>query len=409
MKTKIVMSLFAVVVAFVALASYVPTASAHGERSQEPFLRMRSLQWYDTKWSTDSLAVNGEFILTGKFHVFEDWPSVLEPPEVAFMNIAVPSPVLTREGSWINGVNMVNSTKLQIGGDYEYKIVMRGRHPGRWHLHPMVNVLRAGPIVGPGNWVTVTGSNDDFTNPEVTLTGEEIDLEYYGVANVVRWHIIWAIPAVFWLLWWLRRPLFIPRRKMVEDGNAEDQLVTPLDRKIGVVLLVGTLLLTLWGHLDANKKNPITIPLQTGLATTPPLVLPDAVDAKVVRATYRIPGRAMKMTLEITNKGSTPLKLGEFESATVRFINKGVGEVDPKYPDYLMAENGLQVEPSGPIFPGETKTVKVVAADAAWETERLSSLIHDPDSRFGGQLFFYDPAGNRFIERIGAPLIPAFR
>ena len=26
------------------------TAWAHGERSQEPFLRMRSIQWYDMKW-----------------------------------------------------------------------------------------------------------------------------------------------------------------------------------------------------------------------------------------------------------------------------------------------------------------------------------------------------------------------
>ena len=28
----------------------VNTVSAHGERSQEPFLRMRTIQWYDLKW-----------------------------------------------------------------------------------------------------------------------------------------------------------------------------------------------------------------------------------------------------------------------------------------------------------------------------------------------------------------------
>ncbi len=32
------------------LGADVKTASAHGERSQEPFLRMRSIQWYDMKW-----------------------------------------------------------------------------------------------------------------------------------------------------------------------------------------------------------------------------------------------------------------------------------------------------------------------------------------------------------------------
>ena len=53
------------------LLSLAPASlvNAHGERSQEPFLRMLSVQWYDTKWSTDKLAVNEEMTLTGKFHL----------------------------------------------------------------------------------------------------------------------------------------------------------------------------------------------------------------------------------------------------------------------------------------------------------------------------------------------------
>ena len=30
---------------------FVAPAAAHGERSQEPFLRMRTAQWYDTRWN----------------------------------------------------------------------------------------------------------------------------------------------------------------------------------------------------------------------------------------------------------------------------------------------------------------------------------------------------------------------
>jgi methane/ammonia monooxygenase subunit B len=61
--------------------AYAPTAGAHGEKSQEPFLRMRTIMWYDVQWSTERVKVNEEMTLIGKFHVFEDWPvSVLPPP-----------------------------------------------------------------------------------------------------------------------------------------------------------------------------------------------------------------------------------------------------------------------------------------------------------------------------------------
>ncbi|NJD05796.1 MAG: methane monooxygenase/ammonia monooxygenase subunit B, partial [Methylococcaceae bacterium] len=56
----------------------------------------------------------------------------------------------------------------------------------------------------------------------------------------------------------------------------------------------------------------------------------------------------------------------------------------------------------------ETRTVEVVASDAAWEVYRLSDIIYDPDSRFAGLLFFFDAAGNRQITQIDAPLIPSF-
>jgi methane/ammonia monooxygenase subunit B len=44
-------------------------AMAHGERSQEPFLRMRTIQWYDMKWGPETTKVNDFASMTGKFHL----------------------------------------------------------------------------------------------------------------------------------------------------------------------------------------------------------------------------------------------------------------------------------------------------------------------------------------------------
>ena len=34
------------------------TALAHGEKALEPFIRMRTIQWYDVTWSKDKLNVH---------------------------------------------------------------------------------------------------------------------------------------------------------------------------------------------------------------------------------------------------------------------------------------------------------------------------------------------------------------
>ncbi|MDQ3564744.1 MAG: methane monooxygenase/ammonia monooxygenase subunit B, partial [Pseudomonadota bacterium] len=47
-------------------------ARAHGEKSQQAFLRMRTIHWYDLNWSTDKLKVNEKMTVSGKIHVFEN-------------------------------------------------------------------------------------------------------------------------------------------------------------------------------------------------------------------------------------------------------------------------------------------------------------------------------------------------
>ena len=51
----------------------------------------------------------------------------------------------------------------------------------------------------------------------------------------------------------------------------------------------------------------------------------------------------------------------------------------------------------------------MTAADAVWETERMT-MVYDPENRFAALLMFFDTEGGRRIIAVSAgPLIPQFR
>jgi len=388
------------------------SAFAHGERNQEPFLRMRTLEWYDVKWSTDEMKVNDDLVVTGKFRVFGDWPQNLADPTLAFLSTGGPGSVMVKKESYINEVAAQNSTGLQKGRDYSFKLVLQARIPGRWHIHPTVLVHQAGPIVGPGKWVDVGGATADFVYPIKTLDGRTIpDLSTWGFRTVVIWQGLWAAIGLFWLLWWMRRPMLIPRFREVASGHA-GRLITRADMFVGAAILVGTVTIVVAGVSWADTEYPRSIPLQAGKMQTDPLPLPDSeVSVKVLRATYDVPGRSMKMTLLVKNETPDVLEIGEFTSANVRFVNEksetALRNVDEGYPSDLV-NHGLVVKDDKPIQPGETREIVVEATDSAWEVERLTSLLNDPDNRFGALIFFYTPEGVRRIAEISGPIIPNF-
>jgi len=402
-------SMIGLLSAVAATSFYAPTASAHGEKSQAAFMRMRTIHWYDLKWSKEVVKVNETVEISGKFHVFEGWPETVDAPESAFLNIGIPGPVFIRKESYIGGQLVPRSVRLEIGKTYDFKVVLKARRPGDWHVHTMMNVQGGGPIIGPGKWITIEGSMADFKNPLTTLTGATIDLENYNLENTYFWHAFWYAFGLAWMLYWIRRPVFLPRFLMVNAGRA-DELVSGVDRKVGMAFAAGTVLVVIFAMSSANSKYPITIPLQAGTMRGIRANADEksTVAVKVEDATYRVPGRAMRMKLTITNNGNSPVRLGEFYTASVRFLDSDVYRDTTGYPEDLLAEDGLSVSNNSPIAPGETRSVEVQASDAAWEVYRLADIIYDPDSRFAGLLFFFDAAGNRTISQIDAPLIPSF-
>jgi methane/ammonia monooxygenase subunit B len=109
----------------------VVEALAHGERAQEPYLRTRTAQFYDVQFDRAKVAVNEEFIITGRFRLMQDWPDAVSLPETVYMSAYAPGPVVTRVESYLNGIPARQSfADLQLGRDYEFKLVMKGRVPG---------------------------------------------------------------------------------------------------------------------------------------------------------------------------------------------------------------------------------------------------------------------------------------
>ena len=405
----------AILTSFMLLLGLLPMpAAALGEKATEPYIRTRTVLWYDVKWSTDKVAVNETATVTGKFHLFSDWPDAASKPDITFLGGTTPGATMTRVESYVNGVPSNQSLRgMELGRDYEFKLVMKGRIPGQWHLQPELSVKGAGPIIGPGKWVEVTGNSADFKAPVTTLTGVQIaDLQTYNIGRVQSWHFFWVLIGAFWLVWWVRRPLVIPRWLLVQKERF-DLLVTPLDDKLAAGLIVIALTATIWGYWSIEKEFPYTVPMPGGTnkvealpEETHPIKVTDA------KGEYDVPGRTLRISATVTNTGDRPMRLGEFTTAQLRFLNHdlpaAMQSVDPDYPKDLIAGTGLKIDADTPIQPGESRKISVEAKDAAWETERLMSFLNDIDSRIGGLMFFWDDQGKRYLAEAGGPLLPVF-
>ncbi len=410
---KIVLGALAILTLVSAVAP--PPAWAHGERATEPYIRTRTIQWYDVKWSAQDINVNDTVTVSGKFHLMADWPDAVKKPNLVFMSNASPGAVLTRVESYINDVPAMQSLKnLEIGRDYTFKMVMKGRIPGRWHFHPMINVSGAGPIVGPGSWVQVSGNAADFRHPVTTIDGTQIaDTQNYGVARAQMWQSGYIVIALAWIFWWLRRPLLVPRWMAAQKG-LDDLLITKMDDKVAAGLLVLILVVVIVGYKSVTAAYPRLVPLQAGSLHTPPLPeTPKLVGVKFKKAEYDVPGRSLRMNIEVSNNATRPIRVGEFLTASLRFVNgavpAAVAAVDPAYPKDLLPTSGLVVAEDTPLAPGETRVVKLDATDAAWELERLVGFLSNVDSRVGALIFFFDDKGTRYTTSVAGPVLPVFK
>ena len=413
MKKLVKLATIGAAAAVAATLGAIAPASAHGEKSQQAFLRMRTLNWYDVAWSKTTVNVNEEMILSGKVHVFSAWPQAVANPRVSFLNAGEPGPVLVRTAQFIGEQFAPRSVSLEIGKDYAFSVNLRGRRAGRWHVHAQINVEGGGPIIGPGQWIEIKGDMKDFTDPVTLLDGSTVDLENYGISRVYAWHLPWLAIGAAWIFFWFIRKGIIASYIRVAEGRPDD-VIGDEDRRIGAIVLALTILATIVGYAVTNSTFPRTIPLQAGLqkpltpiATEGTVGVGKGIHTTLLGGVYKVPGRELTINVKVHNDTTEPLRLGEYTAAGLRFLNPDVFTTKPDFPDYLLADRGLTTDAT-PIAPGETKEIVVKIQDARWDIERLSDLAYDTDSQIGGLLFFFSPGGTRYASEIGGPVIPKF-
>jgi methane/ammonia monooxygenase subunit B len=402
-------------VALAVTMAAIGPADAHGEKSQAAFLRMRTLNWYDLKWSKTNVNVNDEYEITGKLYIMNAWPAAILQPDQCFLNTGQPGAMAARLGVWVGAPGAMQFTPrsmhLDIGKTYAFRMLLKARRPGHWHTHVQLSVKTGGPIPGPGAYIDIKGNFSDYKDEVKLLNGTSVDIEDYGESKILLWHLFWIIVGGWWILYWFGHRGFIGRFAWVASGKAEE-LITPQERIVGAVTLAATLLIVIIFYAMTVAGNPNTIPLQAGdfrnIQSLENEVNSGPITIKYVNGTYKVPGRELVANFKFTNNGKEPLRIGEFNTAGLRFLNPDVYTSKVEYPDYLLADRGLSLSDNAPLAPGETRDVAVTVQDARWDTERLSGLAYDVDSSFAGVLFFFSPSGARYPMEVGGPVIPTF-
>jgi methane/ammonia monooxygenase subunit B len=406
---------FGLAVALAVTMAAIGPADAHGEKSQAAFLRMRTLNWYDLKWSKTNVNVNDEYEITGKLYIMNSWPAAILEPDQCFLNTGQPGAMAARLGVWVGAPGQMQFTprsmRLEIGKTYAFRQLLKARRPGHWHTHVQLSVKTGGPIPGPGAYIDIKGNFSDYKDEVKLLNGTTVDIEDYGESKILLWHLFWIIVGGWWILYWFGKRGFIGRFAWVASGKAEE-VITPQERIVGAITLAATLLIVIIFYAMTVSGNPNTIPLQAGdfrnIQSLENEVNSGPITIKYVNGTYKVPGRELVANFKITNNGKEPLRIGEFNTAGLRFLNPDVYTAKVEYPDYLLADRGLSLNDPAPIAPGETRDVAVTIQDARWDTERLSGLAYDVDSSFAGVLFFFSPSGARYPMEVGGPVIPTF-
>lgn len=364
----------------------VRPAAAHGEHNLEPFVRMRSVAFFDVRFSHDALAVNETMTVTGKFRVMNSWPRMLTEPELSWIGVLVPGPKLAVRERWVNGRFIQNAFHIRLGELYDFKLLLQAREPGRYHVHPMVNLSGTGGLVGPAKWIRVTpGDAPPSYTVEIPATGETIDLEHYGFGRIVGWHVAFGLLGLAWLGYWARRPMLV-RAALLAKGVDEEQF-TSADRRASYVIGAVLLLILAGGLWATNRNKPPTIPHQAARTwDLTGLPQPAAVHTEIREMRYGTTERAFAMQLDATNTSEQPVVLRKFTTSYLSFVNEATQAL---YPD---AEHDLplmRVEPGGPIPPGETVRLTVTVQDAVWETDRFIE-IDQPQITAAGMLVFTD-------------------
>ena len=391
------------------MASYAPRAFAHGEAADEPFLKDLTVAFYDVHISPTAIKVGEPVTITGTVKILETWPYTLDPPQTAYITPVVPGPVFALIDREVNGTPTPGSILVDKGGTYYFKMVIKGRHPGNWHVHPGIAIQGTGTLIGPGEWVSVEPGAEPFKMDVTLLTGQTVNLEHYGGSFVWWWSFAGFIIGMVWMVYWT-----VPKRTVtrlavttqipVNDDAPDIGLITPRDH-MWMDLLAGlTIAMLVVGWTYMAVKFPVRLPQQT-VRFAPDVVDSTIHSAQVMKAnsTYDDRTDTLLINLKVKNNGTTPLTLRQYIMAMATFVNGDEDQQKLAGPAHYVGR--MQLDPDVPIEPGEIGKVQLKISSPLFDEERLIPL-HDPQERIAGLLRFTDPQGHEDLVTLKTDLVP---
>ena len=402
---------FAVVltVAAILISSYATRVFAHGEAADEPFLKDLTVAFYDVHVSPTSIKVGEPVTITGTVKILETWPYTLDPPQTAYVTPVVPGPVFALSERIVNGEPTPGSIFVDKGGIYQFKMVMEGRNPGRWHVHPGIAIQGTGTLLGPGEWVTIEPSAKPFRMDVTLLNGKTVDLEHFGGRFVWWWSFAGFLIGVIWMVYWTVPKRTVTRLAVTSQLPANDDapdigLITPRDHMWMNLLAGVTVLMLIVGWVYMAAKYPVRLPQQT-VRFAPEVISPGENLAQVrgTGATFDDNTDTLLINLEVKNSGASPITLKQYIMAMTTFVNGGKEELAMAGPSDYVGQ--LAVEPDDAIAPGESRKLTLKMTNEVFHEERLIPL-HDPQQIIAGLLRFQDAQGRQELVTLKSVLVP---
>lgn len=395
----------------VAVAALMNTAKvyAHGEAGDEPFLKDLTAAFYDVKISPTQIQVGQPVTITGSVRILETWPYTLDPPQTAYMTPVVPGPVFALKDRTINGQPAPGSFFVEKGGIYQFKMVMLGRNPGHWHVHPGIAVQGTGTLIGPGEWVTVAPGAGKFTFPLTLLNGEVIDLNNYRGGFVWWWSFAGFLMGAVWMFYWTlsRRTvtnLAVTVQLSPNDDAPDIGLITPRDHMWMNVLAGLTIVMLVVGWTYAATRYPVRLPQQTDWFAPKSISSGDKIaEVEPQGATFDDGTDTLLMKVAVKNVSSNPITLKQYIMAMTTFVNGGPDEQAKAGPRDFVGR--LEVEPNAPIAPNQTRELTLKMTSPVFAEERLIPM-HDPQQFIAGLLKFENTKGGQQLVVARSSVIP---
>ena len=368
-------TLFGVLFVLAVVVASTPNAFAHGEAADEPFLKNMTTAFFNVSVSPTEIEVGEPVKVTGSVKILETWPHTLETPEIASIMPVVPGPVFVLKERFVNGTAAIGSFFAQKGGIYEFEMELVGKEPGDWHVHPGIAVYGTGTLIGPGEWVTVKPSAEPFSFPLTLLSGETIELSTYSGAFVWWWSFAGFVLGVAWILYWTTNKrtvtnLAVTVQLPVNDDAPDIGLITPRDHMWMNVIVGVTLVMLVVGWTYATSNAPVRWPQQTDWFTPEFISSGEKMaEARAIEATYDEASETLEMKVRVTNVIESDIALKQLTIAMATFVNGPEAEQAQAGPRDFVGR--LEVQPDGPIAPGETKELTLTVSSQIFGTERL--------------------------------------